>query len=125
MRESILDTIKKRQAANDEMFAHSTELAIVTEAKRIGSFLMENASSRNAVIKKAQTKFSLLGKPETWDRTTLEKIDDLIDLAIFMVANNNVTLGRSGKDIHVDRLTTQIHKAIDEAAKKMSDMIAR
>jgi hypothetical protein len=126
MSDDILNRLKNKPAANDRVFVNGVESDILTEAKRIAAFIKASPEATKATIRKAQTKFGLLGNPESWDKAAFDRIDELIDLSIVVVAQKNLQAGIAGKDIvGGQELIKKMHQAIDETARAMPHMVSR
>jgi len=86
MSDEIINRLKNRPAANDRVFVSGVETDILTEARRIAAFIKADPEVTKSTIRKAQTKFGLLGNPDSWDKADFNRVDELIDLSIAVVA---------------------------------------
>ncbi len=126
MSDEIINRLKNRPAANDRVFVSGVETDILTEARRIAAFIKADPEVTKSTIRKAQTKFGLLGNPDSWDKADFNRVDELIDLSIAVVAQKHLQAGIAGKDMGAGQeLIKKMHQAIEETARAMPHMIGR
>jgi len=125
LEEDRLKRLKNLPAANDRHFVGVEEKQILERARLLANFIKNNEGVARSIIRKAKTKFGILGAPESWDPERYEKVDEFIDLSIFAAAQNDLLCGKSGNYSNPEDITKSLHIAMDRVAREMPLMIRR
>lgn len=123
--EDILKRLRGYPAANDRRYIGIEEKHILERARVLAAFIKGDAGLASAVVRKAKTKFGILGEPTSWGKEQFEAVDQFVDLSIFTAAQSDLLSGQAGKELSPEVVTKSVHAAMDQVARAMPQMIGK
>lgn len=89
----------------------------------MAAFIKGSKDATEAVIRKAKTKFGILGAVKSWEAEQFEKVDAFIDLSIFAAAQQDIIAGKSNNSFDEEEVIKSLHSAMDRVARDMPQMM--